>query len=122
MQIDAPKPLEEVRAEKLAELKDFADTQYTNYLNKYSKVEQESFKNKAEETAAVLDNPNIPMSQTPYLQKLVGGSVAGRAQLVAEIDAKLSEVTQMETYAKNKRAEINACSTVEELEAVVIGG
>ena len=113
--------LEELKSQKIAELNNKVNEQYMTYLSKYPEIEIESFKDKAKETALVMADNNIALSQTPYLTKLTGNTtIEARNSLAFAIDVKIQETAQIESYAVSTRDLIKACETAEEIEAILV--
>lgn len=113
--------LEKLKELKIVELNNKVNAQHKAYLSKYPEIEIESFKEKARETALVIADNNIPLSQTPYLAKLIGNTtIEARNSLAFAIDVKIQETAQVESYAVNTRDLIKACETAEELEAIIL--
>ena len=122
LKAEANKPsLEELKELKITELNNKVNVQYKAYLSKYPDIEIESFKEKAKETALVIADNNIALTQTPYLTKLTQNtSIEARNSLAFAVDTKIQETAQLESYAVSTRDLIKACETVEELEAILM--
>ena len=111
--------LEDAIALKIKSLNEKVNEQYKAYLSKYPEIEIESFKNKANESALVIADNNIALSQTPYLTKLTGNTtIEARNSLAFAVDVKIQETAQLESYAVTKREEIKACKNIEDLELI----
>ena len=112
---------EELKELKILELNSKVNEQYSAYLSKYPEIEIESFKEKARETALVIADNSIALSQTPYLTKLTGNTtIEARNSLAFAIDMKIQETAQIESYAVSTRDLIKACETEEELEVIIV--
>jgi len=112
--------LDAVKAYKITLIKEKFDKAYRNYISKYPEVEVASFKDKATEAAKVIKDPDTTLEDTPYLSALTDYDKDKRNALAKIIDKKIKEVATLEKYASEKRDEIKACNTLEELERVVI--
>lgn len=113
--------LEQLKSQKISELNAQMNMQYKEYLSKYPEIEIESFKEKARETALVIADNSIPLSQTPYLTKLTQNTtIEERNSLAFAIDVKIQETAQIESYSANVRDLIKSCETVEEIEAIIL--
>ena len=110
--------LNELKIEKLDDLKAYIDERYQSYITKYPEVEVQSFKDKAQEAALIEKDANTPLEDTPYLPALASNDIDARNALADAISAKVNEVAQLEALGSNLRDRINSATTVDELEAI----
>lgn len=114
------KTFEQQKQEKLESLNAHVNEQFKSYLAKYPEVEVQSFTQKAQESALVLSDENTPLTLTPYLSALTNNDLTARKELANAVQAKVLENAQIEAFAVKTRDAIKACTTVEELEKVVL--
>lgn len=80
-------------------LNDYVDIIYTKYISKYPEVERSTFHQKAIEAKKVIEDNEIPMSETPYLAELTYGDSEERLRLAKSIMKKVSYVAKLERYS-----------------------
>jgi len=116
--------LEELKAESLRQVIDKSNANYNTFVGKYPSVEGKSFEKKAEEAYRVSADNSIPLAETRYLTDLTGGidnsTIELRNALADAVNEKTFMMAQLETWGVLKRDEINSCTTIEALEAIVI--
>ena len=106
----------ELRQQKLNELKSYVDDLYQKYVEKYPEIEVKSFQTKAQEASMVINNPDIPLEQTPYISALVGNDKTKRNELAQAINAKVTYTAHLESYGIQMRDYINSLTDYETLE------
>ncbi len=111
----ATKTLDELKYDKNQQLKAWHDDQTQGMKAKYSQSEVDSFFDKRNEALAWRADDTVP---TPYVDAMVQNDPVARLALINAILAKVDAVAQLEAYVLNKRDAIEACTTLEELEAV----
>lgn len=104
---------------RIAQLNEVIDNIYKEYLKKYSSVERDSFETKANEAWLVLNDPNIPLNKTPYLNGLANGDIGVRNKLAELVKTKIEYVKQIEKTAYIKRDALKDMS-LEELKEIDI--
>jgi len=121
--VEKSKTVDELKVEKLDELKDYVNNQKTLMESKYSDITIGSFEDKRKEALAwKIDSTAV----TPYVDMLctkADGTVDAnyRALLLDAILAKVTGVAQLEAYEDVTRTAINTCTTQAELDAIIIG-
>lgn len=119
LQNEIVQTFDELKAEKLNNLKIKTDKLYQEYLLKYPDVEVASFQNKASESALVMSDNNIALSLTPYLSALTGNTtIENRNALAFAVNAKVIEMVLLESNAVTLRDAIKKATTMEELETI----
>ena len=109
--------IQDNKNELIAKLHDKYQAQYDDYLAQYPKREVDTFPTKqAESVAYTLDNT----TPTPVINALVGGNEVAKVELINVIMQKVLYLAQQEGEMVAKRDAIKACTTQEELEAVIL--
>lgn len=112
------KTFEQEKQEKLEALNTYVNTQFKAYLEKYPDVEVQSFTVKSAEASKVASNPDVPLTDTPYLSALTNNDITARNSLAEAVNVKVKENAALETFAVQTRDAIKACATEEELNNV----
>ncbi len=114
--------LEDLKTSKINALNAYFNEQYKFYLAQYPEIEQDSFKDKAKESALVIDDAAVPLSSTYYLTKLAKADLAMlgnttpteaeittvRNEIAVAVDAKADFVSKTERQAVYLRDAIKA--------------
>lgn len=117
--IDVPyiPTFDELKEHKIKELHDKYQAEYDNYLAKYPKREVDTFGVKqAEATAYTLDNT----SPTPVIDSIVAGTGEDRVAYIESVMQKVTYLAMQEGEMVSVRDAIKACTTQEELDAILI--
>lgn len=114
------KTFNQSKAEKLISLNESVNARFKAYLAKYPEVEVQSFAVKSAESAKVAANPDIPLTDTPYLSALTNNDITARNSLAEDVNAKVKENAELEAFAVQTRDAIKACKTQVELDAIII--
>ena len=80
-------------------LNDYVDIIYAKYVSKYPEVERSTFHQKSIEAKKVIEDNEIPMSETPYLAELTYGDLKERLRLAKSIMKKVSYMAKLEKYS-----------------------
>lgn len=105
------------KQEKISVLQDKFQAQYDNYLDSYPKAEVSSFDDKKSEALAYNLDINTP---TPIIDNIVLGWGGTKADYIASILAKVHYLAQQEGAMVKTRDAIKACTTQDELDAIVV--
>lgn len=108
----------DVQATKIKQLHENYSAMYKAYINSYSTLEVESFKNKADEAKAYMRDNTAP---TPYVDAMANGDDVLRVELLNAIWTKVAYIASVEGQLVAKRDAIKACTTQEELDLIDIG-
>ena len=119
-----PPTIEELIESKLNELKQYINNQKAAVESKYSDISIESFADKRKEALAWKVNNTAPTPYVDMMCTLPDGSIdaTARVDLLNAILTKVAQVAQLEAYERSTRIAIEACTTQEELNAILIGG
>ena len=109
--------LDENKLSKIKELNTKYQDDYNTYLSKYPQAEIDTFNDKKKEALAYqLDNT----VQTPIIDDIVSTLGGTKDDYILSILSKVSQIAQNEGNLVKTRDAIKACTTQDELDAIVI--
>lgn len=111
------KPLEEQKQDKINQLQTKYQLEYNAYLSQYPQREIASFPAKQAEALAYTADNTAP---TPVIDAILTTNPATKADYVASIMAKITALANQEGAMVAIRDSIKACTTQDELDAIVI--
>lgn len=111
------KTLDELKLEKIKLLHKKYEQSYQEYLNSYPKNEVDSFDDKKREALAWSADNTAP---TPIIDSILTGLGEDKATYINSILAKVQYLAQKEGEMVKTRDAIKACTTQEELDAIVV--